>query len=278
MASATEEHGRTFRGARVILALAVLAAWQASAGAATKATGKITGKIANPKRCTGVGVVTRGGTKTRLKVTATRGKYDATTGEFEIAGLKDGLYDLRVYVKGGHIDGCDLKMDPSQESDKPMTKKDREKIMKYVEDFPERFCDILRPMYLEGNHEFAKMLVEKIRYRPFHSGTPGERLWRVEIWVFQNYYGGWRKKQHGWQVLARERATRRTPEEREKFDNMMWLFDPKIGGIEVEDGETTVVKDYTVPEKFDMSMGKVPGSVEKQAEKHKKTKGGPAAY
>ena len=240
------------------------------------AAGKIAGKITNPGRCLGVAAVRRGGSMTRLKVEALPGTLDKKTGKFVIPGLPEGRYDVRVHVEGGHIDGADLKLDESQQSDEPLTEKDRKAILKKIENFPERYSDILRPLYLQGNHKFAKALVEKIRYRPFHSGAKNARNWRVEIWIFEYYYGGWVKKRHGWKVLARIRSPYQMP--RDKFDNLLWLFDPKLGGFDVADGKTTTVPVYALPEKLDMSMGKTPGSVEKLAEEHKKKKGAPPAY
>ena len=48
------------------------------------------------------------------------------------------------------------------------------------------------------------------------------------------------------------------------FAPLTWVFAPEIAGIDIADGKSVSGVKYTVPDKIDVSMGKVPGSIEKQ--------------
>jgi hypothetical protein len=127
-------------------------------------------------------------------------------------------------------------------------------------------------LFLVGNGSHAKALVEGIRYRDYHSGQQGDIIWRVEIWLYDYYHGGWVKRQHGWQVVARVRASSGQPRDMElkPFLELVRLFDPKLGGITVAQGKAASGLRYDIPEKLDMKMGKIPGSIEKLGEEHRK--------
>ena len=241
-----------------LVAIAVCAgAWDMAMAAA------IRGVIANPERCAGVSAILRGGTVTRLKVRETKGRFDPKSGKFKVSGLKDGAYDLRVHLKqGGRIDGASMTLTEDEASDQKMTDEDRRLIQELVDNFPVSFCDVFRLIRIEGNGEFARVLVEKIRHRDFHSGKRGGIVWRMEVWKFECHTGAWVKSQHGWYVLARERIPRTM--KHEVFRNLRWGFDPKLAGFRIAQGRSPKPVRYTIPAKVGMSMGKAPGSVHKQ--------------
>lgn len=248
------------------LALLVLAG---AAPGATTGTGSISGIIMPPSRCTRVEALLRAGRDPR-KPQVFVGEYDGKTGAFRIANLPDGTYDLRLTVPGGTIEGADLRPDKPSRDDREFSDEDRKEILEKIENYPESYLDIHRPLYLVGNGYHAKALVEGIRYREFHSGKPGEQVWRVEIWLYDYHYGGWVKRQHGWTVLARVRTN--VDMAPEAFRDLMRLFDPKLGGIDVRDGAAVADVRYEIPEHLDMRMGKTPGSIETQAAEHRKKK------
>jgi len=235
-------------------------------------TGSISGVIGNPQKCTGVAALARG-TGDPRKIKVIRGRYDPATGRFSIAGLAPGTYDLRVYVPGGWIDGANLRLEDRQRTGKPLAEDDIKEILDKIANFPDRFVDIIRPLAVAGTDRHAKVLVEKIRYRQFHSGKPGERVWRVEIWNYTNHYGGWVKDQHGWLVLSRIRAPfgRTTAE---YLRNLLWLFDPALGGIRVEKDRAIADFRYRVPDPLTAAMGKVPGGIERLVAEDVKKKQG----
>ena len=235
--------------------------------------GSVSGVITNPGKCAGVSAVLRGGTVTRLKIKEHRGRFDPKTGKFAIGKLPDGVYSLRVRLKGGGmIDGAPMKLDEDETSDRPMTEEDREAIKDFVLNYPVSFCDVFRPIKIEGNGEFARVLVEKIRHRDYHSGKKGDIIWRVEVWKFENHTGAWTRSQHGWVVLARERIPRTM--KHDVFRGLRWLFDPKLASSEVYGKDAVRGVKYTIPDKLDASLGKIPGSVHKQiaADRAKRTK------
>jgi len=239
-------------------------------------TGSISGVIENPQKCTGVAALARG-TGDPRKIKVLRGRYDPATGRFHIGNLDPGTYDLRVYVPGGWIDGANLRLEDRQRTGKPLAEDDIKEILDKIANFPDRFVDIIRPLAIAGTDRHAKVLVEKIRYRQFHSGKPGERVWRVEIWNYTNHYGGWVKDQHGWLVLSRIRAPfgRTTAE---YLRNLLWLFDPALGGIRVEKDRAITDFRYRVPDPLTAALGKVPGGIERLvAEDVKKKQGKDAA-
>ena len=232
-----------------------------SCGVAWAAT--ISGVITNPQRCAGVSAIRRGGTVTRLRVKEIRGKFSPKTGKFVISRLKDGDYSLRVRLKGGGmIDGAPMKLDEEEESDRPLTDEDREAIKDFIVNYPVSFCDVFRPVSIQGNGEFARVIVEKIRHRDYHSGRKGDIVWRMEVWKFEKQTGAWVRCQHGWLVLARERVPRTM--KHDTFKNLRWSFDPKAAGLAIVGGKSLANVNYTIPAKLGMNMGKEPGSVHKQ--------------
>ncbi len=247
----------------VAIAISVVAALSASAGG-----GSISGVITPAGRCIKIEALDRKGRDPR-KPRIVRGQYDPKTGRFHISGLADATYDLRVHLTDGSIEGMDLRPEPGRD-DRPFGEGDRKTILTKIENFPERFSDIIRPLYMNGNGSHAKVLVEKIRYRPFHSGKKDERNWRIEVWLYDYHYGGWVKRQHGWHVVARVRTNRDM--EPAAFRGLTRLFDPKLGGVDIGDGKAVSDFTYAIPEKLDIAMGKTPGSIEKQAAEHKKKK------
>ena len=243
-------------------AMALAVAWSASADSAS-----ISGIIANPKLCTGVSALRRGGSVTRLKIKEVKGEFSKTSGKFVVGGLEDDEYVLRVHLKGGgYIDGANMVLTVDEQSEKKMLSDDRKAIKDFIKNYPSRFVDIIRPLRIEGNGDFARVMVEKIRHRDYHSGKQGDIIWRMEVWKFEKLTGEWIRSQHGWHVLARERVSDkgRSSMKHADFAKVRWLFAPELAGFEIVKGKSIAGVKYTIPDKLDMSMGKVPGSIEKQ--------------
>jgi hypothetical protein len=247
--------------------------------AATAWAGSLSGIIENADKCKGVSALLREGFDPRTPKVFT-GQYDAATGQFKIENLPEGTYDLRVYVEGGWMDGANLKLDPAERSDQPLTEDDRKEILDKIANYPDSFMEVTRALAIAGDGKRAKALVEQIqiRYRPFHSGQAGlpdgqagDVIWRVEVWQYEKFPGGWVKKQRWFQVLSRVRApTEEMP--LEKFRNLYWLFDPALGGMAVgKDANVTDLK-YKVPDPLTLDMGKTPGSIEKLAAENEQKK------
>jgi len=108
-----------------------------------------------------------------------------------------------------------------------------------------------RVLDLDGTGERARVLVEKIRDRktslPVKEPTA---FWRIEIFDFKKYYGGWNKEKYT--VIVRQRVAVRT------FRTYRWMFDKRLGGIRVSATGVVTVPDYEVPETLDPARGRVP--------------------
>jgi hypothetical protein len=75
-------------------------------------------------------------------------------------------------------------------------------------------------------------------------------FWRIEIFDFNKYYGGWTKDKAT--VVVHEQVTIR------EFRTYRWMFEKRLGGIAVAADGTTTVPTYEVPEKLDPAKGRVP--------------------
>ena len=111
-----------------------------------------------------------------------------------------------------------------------------------------RFENFLRVVYAAGTSTKVKALVELRRDGGFYADKGGEVIWRAEVWQF-TWEGAWSAQNRGAKVLERHRFP---PADYEKFDK---LYDPKLGGVAVKDGEKTTLE-YELPAALDDKMGK----------------------
>jgi hypothetical protein len=165
------------------------------------------------------------------------GTVDAK-GRFSVGGLLPGRgYDLIVWTTAA--DGTETRWEgASLDYHRPIkpstaaTAEDRKNIETLITDVPQ-FYDKCRPLRIAADHQHAAVLVELIRTRDFHSDTGGEVIYRVEVWYFENLFGGWAKDANTEKVLARVRGK---PGELQKN----WQFLPELGGL-------TATADAAVP-------------------------------
>ena len=90
-----------------------------------------------------------------------------------------------------------------------------------------------------------RVLVQLLRDKPTsfdrRFGAPVATL-RHEVWQYTNQYGGWVKER-------RTRVLDRTLMARERLCRWTWIWQPRLGGIDV--AETPVVVTYEIPRPFD---------------------------
>ena len=125
---------------------------------------------------------------------------------------------------------------------------------------PPEFYDKVRPLFIAADHQHATVLVELIRTRDFHSDTGGEVIYRVELWYFENLFGGWAKDANTERVIAASAGIRRRW-------SRIWQFVPALGGLPAvaeastapASGPATAAKTQvvTLPEKPDPRHGVV---------------------
>ena len=230
-----------------------------------RGSAKISGKITPPEKVVKVlalkrnkhKLVGRGKVYSQLTAfPAFPAKFDRKTGEFTVAGLKNGRYDLVVMVPGGRIEGYHFYLQRDFRRDRPLTANNRKQLAKAFDSLVkvDTFCNKLRPLGYGGNGEFVNALVEKARTREFHSDK-GEAIWRIESWVMVNYTGSWKHHQIGTLVYYRKRM------KKGDFRDLLWLFDPKLGGIRIRGGRDVEGFVYDIPQQWDRGLGKTPGYI-----------------
>ncbi len=101
------------------------------------------------------------------------------------------------------------------------------------------------PLFLAGNDKQVRILLQLVRDQPtsFDSdaGAPVATV-RHEIWQYTNNYGGWVKDRRT-EVLDRVLLPR------SEFQRWTWVWEPKLGGIEV--GKNAVSVSFELPRRFD---------------------------
>ena len=249
----------------VLAVMGVLVAMQPSRAAS------ISGKITNPEKCLDVQILQRRVPGEKCDPRRPRrhpATYNRKTGAFEAKGLPDGIFDVRVLIKGGMMDGVDLRPEEIEGDTHKFDDKDIKKIKDVIANMPAAFMDTMRPIFIRGKGCSARALVELIRYRGFHSGREGDLIWRMEVWKMRRHTGAWVKQQRG---ITQCRV--RVPQEMTpgRFYPLVWIFNPDMGGIELEEDESRTGLTITIP-KPGIENGKVPGSIKKQIERDRNKK------
>ena len=207
------------------------------------------------------------------------------TGHFIVEELPAGVYDISIGTVEHTIEGVALdvsaakdepvfhwwlpggrltadKYDPASEFEDGVKVSDEEKTDAIRKKFRldslrqcfdslakvKRFENFLRVVYAAGTSTKVKALVELRRDGGFYAERGAEVVWRSEVWLF-TWEGAWSAQSRGAKVLERHRFPLA---DYEKFDK---LYDPKLGGVAVKDGEKTKLE-YTLPAALDDKMGK----------------------
>ncbi|MCL2647612.1 MAG: hypothetical protein FWD61_11495 [Phycisphaerales bacterium] len=173
------------------------------------------------------------------------GKVDGKN--FSVEGVLPGRsYDLIVWTdKDGEKtrwEGACMDYHREILPDKEVTEEDKKWLTDFVKEMP-AFTDKMRVLHMAADHKHATLLVELARTREFHSDKGGELIYRVELWYFENLFGGWAKDKNTEKVLARVRG------KAEAFEKK-WQFLPDLGGVVA--GKAVEV---TLPEQADAKNG-----------------------
>jgi hypothetical protein len=190
-------------------------------------------------------------------LTATGGPKDdflyeaalAPGGAFRINNLLPGrAYDLIVWTKDAQgvetrWEGVSMNYHRDIQLSTPATPDDRNLIESAISD-PKQFYDKVRVLRLAADHGHATALVELLRTRDFHSDKGGEVIYRVELWYYENLFGGWAKDKNTERVLTRLRGTpQKLPQ------NLQ--YEPTLGGLTPSATPLTL----TLPDKPDPRHG-----------------------
>jgi len=199
--------------------------------------------------------------------------FDKAGGKFTFKNLPgDASYDLCVDLPGGrHLEGIDLSFTDSRmlrlaaerrkqlglppERTHAFCQDDADQMIKWLAGIKD-FTDFRRALYIQGNGRRATMLLEGMRVTEFHA-SKGTVVWRVELWYFENRFGGWEKLNNQEQVLRRERLT---PDEWRKIHVEYF---PELS-VYVDENGFAKPLEFTVPEQADPSRGRLAGTEPKQ--------------
>lgn len=195
-----------------------------------------------------------------------KAKIDKDRGIFEITGLPaDRRYDLIIETTIGRIEGVDLSPIESdleklrrkrvRANPRPFGTEDRATITELITKV-KQFENFVRPIHIIGHGEKATALVEKARIQDdktgkFHSENDDEAIWRVELWHFRKWFGGWERVSNVEGVMYRKRMPR------SEYDAMNWVFSDKLGGIEVDAAGSSRPLTINIPARLDPKLGRV---------------------
>jgi hypothetical protein len=158
--------------------------------------------------------------------------------------LPEGRCDL-VILAGTkrRIEGFDyppvLEFDPFFPSNATVEEETRDFIVDHIKKSP-HYENKVEPLYFGGDKKAVRVLVMLLRDKPtsYEADMPGAATIRHEIWQYSWQYGGW-TKQRRTRVLDRSILTR------DELRKWTWLWDPKLGGIEIK--KTPVTLQYALP-------------------------------
>ena len=165
-------------------------------------------------------------------------------GRWVFQDLPEGRYDL-VILAGTkrRIEGFDyppvLEFDPFFPSNAAVEEDAGEFVVGHIKKSP-HYENRVEPLYLGGDKKAIRVLVMLIRDKPtsYEGDMPGAATIRHEIWQYSWQYGGWTKER-------RTRVLDRSILHRDELRKWTWLWDPKLGGIEIK--KTPVSIEYALP-------------------------------
>lgn len=152
--------------------------------------------------------------------------------------LPEVSYDLALTLKDNTaLQGVSLDwygLEAPKPDVAPLSDDDRKAISDLIRD-PKAFENKQNILFIDGNNTRATVLVELIRDKDFHA-SGGNIIWRIELWYFENQFGGWAKVVQQNKVLRRERF-----KDQAAFDaatsKIKWV--PQLGGIKLAKDKPT---------------------------------------
>ena len=173
---------------------------------------------------------------------------DAGHGQWVFDDLKPGRYDLIILAEGRvRIEGFTFV--PVNEHDpimKPQTQPAAE-AAKWIKDDIRQgryFENKIEPLYLAGDDKAIRLLMLMVRDRAT-TYIHGAGTVRHEIWQYSANYAGWQKERNT-QVFDR------TLLPVSEIRQWTWLWDPKLGGIEI--GTAPAKIEYKLPKKGEKTL------------------------
>ncbi|MGA2796573.1 MAG: hypothetical protein ABSE63_03230 [Thermoguttaceae bacterium] len=183
--------------------------------------------------------------KARIDAPAVDAAAEKTGDKWAFKSLPAGKYDLVVLAKDRvRIEGFQYppvkEFDPFISLDSTVDEETRDFIIDDIKKSP-HYENKVEPLYLGGDAKAVRVLVMLIRDKPtsYESESPGAATIRHEIWQYSWNYGAWQKEK-------RTKVMDRVLMPRDQLRKWTWLWDAKLGGIEVKDRAMDVK--YELPE------------------------------
>jgi hypothetical protein len=170
---------------------------------------------------------------------------DIGNGKWVFKDLPAGKYDLLIMLENkvrleGFVYPPVLEFDPFFPGDaKVENEETRDAILEEIKN-QRHYENKVEPLYLGGDDKVIRVLVMLIRDKTtsYEADMAGASTMRFEVWQFDWQYGGWAKNK-------RTRVLHRVIMPLDQLRQWTWIWDAKLGGIEVSKKATAV--EYEVP-------------------------------
>lgn len=161
--------------------------------------------------------------------------------------IAPGRYDFVILGNDRlRIDGFDfppvLEFDPFFRGDSQVEEEHRQAVEEDILG-SRHYENKVEPLYYGGNDQVIRALVMLIRDLPtsYEGDFPGAATIRHEIWQYTWAYGGWKKEK-------RTRVIDRCILHRDELRKWTWLWDPRLGGIEIKSPNDKMTIEYQFPD------------------------------
>jgi hypothetical protein len=165
-------------------------------------------------------------------------------GKWVFKNLPSGKYDLVLQAKDKvRIEGFQFapvkEVDPFIQPDATIDEETRDFIIDDINKSP-YYENKVMPLYLAGDKKAVRVFIMLIRDKPtsYEEESPGAATMRHEIWQYSWNYGAWKKEKR---TIVLDRILM----PRDQLRQWTWLWDPKLGGIELKNQSLSIK--YDVP-------------------------------
>jgi hypothetical protein len=228
-----------------------------SLAAADARAAKVTVNLGNAQGVTMVGAIQRWDAdgnprkpldlKAKIDIPAVDAKaVKESNGRWVFKNLPKGKYDLVILAEGRRrIEGFQYvpvkDFDPFFPPDASVDDETRELIVDDIKKSPQ-YENIVMPLHMAGDKKAVRVLMMLIcdRKTSYEEQLAGAATIRHEVWQFSWNYGGWLKEK-------RTKVMDRAILNRDELRKWTWLWDPKLGGIDVGDKPVSVQCDLPNP-------------------------------
>lgn len=175
---------------------------------------------------------------------------DEGNGHWVFKNLAKGKYDLIILADGKRrFEGFHYvpikEFDPYMPPNAPPEEETRDFILDDIKK-SEQYENIVTPLYMSGDKKAIRVLMMLIRDKATtYTDIPNAATMRHEFWQYTWNYGGWQKEK-------RTKVMDRVIMNRDDLRKWTWLWDTKLGGLEV--GGKPVTLKYQLPNPADKKL------------------------